>query len=84
MAQQVKNLPAMQETRVRSPDQEEPLEDGVATHSSILAWRIPWTEEPGGLQDMGSQRDRDETEHSAIRCQMGTTLQKGSLGKVIL
>ena len=55
MAQQVKNLPAMQETRVRSPDQEDPLEKGMATHSSILAWRIPWTEEPCGVQSMGLQ-----------------------------
>ena len=61
MAQQVKNLPAMQETRVRSPDQEEPLEDGVATHSSILAWRIPWTEEPGGL-DYSVAKRWDTTE----------------------
>ena len=45
----VKNLPAMQETQVRSLGQEDPLEKGMATHSSILAWRIPWTEEPGGL-----------------------------------
>ena len=51
----VKNLPAMQETWVRSLDQEDPLEKGMATHSSILAWRIPWTEEPGGLQCIGSQ-----------------------------
>ena len=46
----------MYETRVRSLGQEDPLEEGMATHSSILAWRIPWTEEPGGLQSMGSQR----------------------------
>ena len=51
----VKNLPAMQETQVRSLDQEDPLEQGMVTHSSILAWRIPWREEPGGLQSMGSQ-----------------------------
>ena len=49
----VKNLPAMWDTRVQSSDQEDPLEEGMATHSSILAWRIPWTEEPGGLQSMG-------------------------------
>ena len=48
--------PAMQETWVRSLGQEDPLEEGMTTHSSILAWRIPWTEEPGGLQSMGSQR----------------------------
>ena len=47
---------AMQETQVQSLDQEDPLEEGMATHSSILAWRIPCTEEPGGLQSMGSQR----------------------------
>ena len=52
----VKNLPAMQETGVQSLGQEDPLEKEMATHSSILAWRIPWTEEPGGLQSMGSQR----------------------------
>jgi len=52
----VKNLPAMQETEVQSLGQEDPLEKGVATHSSLLAWRIPWTEEPGGLQSMESQR----------------------------
>ena len=55
VAHMVKNLPAMQETWVRSLDQEDPLEKGMATHSSILAWRIPWTEEPGGLQCIGSQ-----------------------------
>ena len=48
----VKNLPVMQETCVRSLGQEDPLEKGMATHSSILAWRIPWTEEPGGPQSM--------------------------------
>ena len=51
----VKNLPAMQETWVRSLGQEDPLEEGMATHTSILAWKIPWTEEPGGLQPMGLQ-----------------------------
>ena len=55
MAQMVKNLPAMQETQVQSLGQEDPLEKGMATRSSILAWRIPRTEEPGGLQSMGSQ-----------------------------
>ena len=58
MAQMVKNLPAMQETWFRSLGWEDPLEKGMATHSSILAWRIPWTEEPGRLQSMGSQRVR--------------------------
>ena len=56
VAQMVKNLPPMQETQVRSLGQEDPLEKGLASHSSILAWRIPWTEEPGGLQFFGSQR----------------------------
>jgi len=51
----VKNLPAVQETLVRSLDQEDPLEKGMATHSSILAWRIPWSEEPGRLQSMRLQ-----------------------------
>ena len=56
VVQMIKNLPAMQETQVRSLGQEDPLEEGVATHSSFLAWRIAWTEDPGGLQSMGSQR----------------------------
>ena len=54
----VKNLPAMQQTRVQSLSWEDPREKEMATHSSILAWRNPWTEEPGGLQSAGSQRDR--------------------------
>ena len=56
VAQVVMNLPAIQETQVRSLDQEDPLEKEMAAHSSILAWEIPWTEESGGLQFMGSQR----------------------------
>ena len=56
MAQMVKNLPVMQETWVHSLGQEDPLELGMATHSSILAWRSPWTEEAGGLQTLGLQR----------------------------
>ena len=55
VAQRIKRLPAMQETWVQSLGWEDPLEKEIATHSSILAWRIPWTEEPGGLQSMGSQ-----------------------------
>ena len=55
MAQMVKNLTAVKETWVQSLGLENPLEKGMTTHSSILAWRIPWTEEPGGLQSMGSQ-----------------------------
>ena len=56
----VKNLPAMQETRVQSLSQKDPLEKEMTTHPSILAWRIPWTEEPGKLQSMGSQRIRHD------------------------
>ena len=52
----VKNLPAMWETLVRILGQEDPLEEGLATHYNILAWRIPWTKEPGGLQSMGLQK----------------------------
>ena len=60
VAQMVKNLPVMQETWIRYLAQEDPLEKGMATHSSILSWRIPWTEEPGGLQSMGLQRVRHD------------------------
>ena len=56
----VNNLPAMQETQARSLGREDPLEEGTATRSSILAWRIPWTEESGGLQSMGWQRVRQD------------------------
>ena len=56
MTQTVKNWPAIWKTRVQSLGQENPLEKGMATHSSILAWRITWTEEPGGLQSMGLQK----------------------------
>ena len=56
IAQMVKRLPAMWETQVRSLGQEDPLEKEMATHSSTLAWKIPWTEEPGRLQSTGSQR----------------------------
>ena len=52
----INNLPAMQETQAQSLGQDDPLEKEMAMHSSILAWRIPWTKEPGGLQSMGSQR----------------------------
>ena len=57
VAQKIKNLPVIQETQVQSLVWEDPLEEGTVTQSSVLAWRIPWTEEPGGLQSMGSQRD---------------------------
>ena len=52
----VKSMPSIQETWVQSLDQKDPLEKGMATHSSVLAWRIPWTEEPGGLEPVGLQR----------------------------
>ena len=69
MAQTVKNLPAMQETQVQSLGQEDSLEKGMATHS--IAWRIPWTEEPAGLQPIGSQRVRHNSSDSACaRSQM--------------
>ena len=58
MTQTVKNLPAMQETRVQSLGREDPLEKGMATHSSVVAWRIPWTEELGRLQSVESQKIR--------------------------
>ena len=61
MAQKVKNLLATQETQVQSLGQEDLLEKGIATHSSILIWRIPWTEKPGGLQSMG-RKELDTTE----------------------
>ena len=65
MTKMIKNLPAMWATWVQSPGWEDPLEKGMATHSSILAWRIRWTEEPGGLQSMGSLRV-DMTERLSI------------------
>ena len=66
-----KNLPIRQETWVQSPGQEDPLEKGMATQSSVLAWRTPWTEEPGGLQSMG-QKESDVTE-SLTRWNQGLT-----------
>ena len=60
VAQRVKRLPVMQETWVQSPGQEDPLEKEMATHSSTLAWKIPWTVEPGRLQSMGSQTVRHD------------------------
>ena len=67
MAQKENNLPTMQETWVQSLGREDPLEKGMATHSSILAWKIPWTEEPGGLESMksrGARHDRAAKTHS--------------------
>ena len=65
VAQMVNNLPAMQETWVRSLHWEDPLEEGMASHSNILAWRIPWTEEAGGLHSVGTQR-ADTTEQLTL------------------
>ena len=80
MTQRVKNPPAKQKTqemRVQSLDGDGPLEEGMATHSSVLAWRIPWTEEPGGLQSTGSQRV-GTTEH------METFLSESNCGDTTL
>ena len=68
----------MQETWVRSLDQEDPLEEGLVTHSSILAWRIPWTEETGGLQSTGSQRvgHNSALKHVKLNCQIGADLEQ--------
>ena len=68
VAQMVKNLPAMQEIQVQSLDWKDPLEKWMATHSSILAWRIPLREEPGGLQSMGSQRIRYNWVTNTLTC----------------
>ena len=59
----IKNLPAMQETQVPSLGEEDPLEKEIATHSSTLAWRMPWTDEPGGLQSPGSQKNGTRLNH---------------------
>ena len=74
MAQTAKNLPAMQETQVQSLGWEDPLENGMATYSSILAWRISWTEEPGGLQSMETQSDT--TEQLSLSEESGTIYLK--------
>ena len=66
MAQMVKNLPAVQETQVQSLVWEDPLEEEMATYSSILAWRIPWTEEPGVLQSLGC-KELDTTKQQSMR-----------------
>ena len=86
MAQTVKNLPAMQETWVQSLGQKGPLEKGMATHSSILAWKTPWTEEPGRLQSMWSQKVRQNEQPifslsswPMSRTQLSTRIQSLSL-----
>ena len=67
MAQTVNHLPTMRETQVQSLGREDPLEKDMATHSSILAWKIPWTEEPGGLQSMGLQRVGHDSATSLLK-----------------
>ena len=80
MAQQVKNLFAMSETQVRSLGQEDPLEEGLAAHSSILAWTIPWTEEAGGLPSIGSQRvGHDCSKWAHINTQRPRTLKLSTM-----
>ena len=74
----VKNPPAMQETRIRSLGWKDPLEKIMATHSSILAWRIPWTEEPGGLQSMGSERVGHSSSYIFARVNMRLMKQSNS------
>ena len=86
VAQRLKRLPAMQETWVRSLGWEDPLEKEMATHSSILAWRIPWMEEPGGLQSTGSQRvghDWATSLHFRFLCMLSQNLLKGFLNLFI-
>ena len=80
MAQTVKNMPAMQKTWVQFLGQEDPLEKGMATPSSILAWGIPWIEEPGGLQSMGVQ---SRTQLSDLHTHRGTKIPHAS-GKLSL
>ena len=70
MAQLVKNLSAVQEARIQSLGKEDPLEEGLATHASILAWRIPWTEEPGVLLSMGLQRVEHNWATNALLLEM--------------
>ena len=82
MAQMVKNLPAIQESRVPSLCQENPLEKGMATHSSILAWRIPWTEEPGQLQSMGSQRVTHDWATNTENISRGSAVPLGALWEI--
>ena len=79
VAQMVKNLPANQETQVWSLGREDPLEKEMATHSSILAWEIPWTEEPAGLESMGLQKSRTRlSEWNNTGPRMCTHTQKGN------
>ena len=79
VAQMVKNLSAMWEIQVWSLDQEDPWEKGMATHSSIIAWRIPWTQEPGGLQFLGSQSQTVATHSSTLAWKIPWTEQPARL-----
>ena len=79
----VKNLPAMQETWVRSLGQEDPLKEGMATYSSIMAWRILWTEEPGRLQSMGLQRIGHDLATNTSHFQGTYVLKKGSRSQTL-
>ena len=93
--QRVKRLPAMQETQIRSLDWKDPLEKEIATHSSIVAWKIPWTEERGRLQSMGSQRtrlsdftstevvcDRAQTQHPVLLIRKLRSILMNNLQKI--
>ena len=84
----VKNPPAVRETWVRSLGWEDPLEEGMATHSSILAWRIPWSEEPGTLQSIGSQRVGHDlvtfTLHHTDFCELGVVEMGDGLWKPVI
>ena len=80
VAQWVKNLPAAQETQetwVHSLSWEDPLEEGMAVHFSILAWRIPWTEEPGGLRSMGSQRVKQLSTYTHTKKSVNSKISQG-------
>ena len=78
----VKNLPVMQEKRVRSLGQEDPLEEEMSDYSSILAWKIPWTEEPGRLQSMGLQVDMTEHEQTQNKRKLRLGIGVGAEGEV--
>ena len=78
----VKNLPVMQEKRVRSLGQEDPLEEEMSDYSSILAWKIPWTEEPGRLQSMGLQVDMTEHEQTQNKRKLRVGIGVGAEGEV--
>ena len=84
MAQKIKRLPAMKETGAQSLGQEDPLEKGMATHSSILAWIIPWTEEPGGLQSMGLKRVRHDRVTNTYTFTFTFLLESPSLNQYLL